>query len=225
MRHAALAEKVAGLTEPCWENELLEVAFPEFALGRADALGLFRHHFVLFHALYRRQHEMAAAGKYLHIHVMRTFWQYLPPLGVCRAVDPATGAFCGLVAEDAGTLCRAHGAREEETALDLLSITHFYLDRRNFFQLDEQTAEAFLRGGKGLLQHGTDLPAAFAALGLAPTNDQAAIRRAFRLGARRCHPDAGGVSADEFCRLNRAYRLLMQVIPQVGAFPTSNSTE
>jgi hypothetical protein len=58
---------------------------------------------------------------------------------------------------------------------------------------------------------GEELAACYALLAVAPTDSSAAVKRAYRLLARRLHPDvnASGDAHDEMQRLNAAYAMIL----------------
>lgn len=195
------------------ESELLRIAFPGQRIAGADPLALFRHHFLLFHHLYRLQDRFRAEGKHLHIHFMRTGLFPRPPAGRCRFFDPERLAFCAGRTPPDAEYCMGHAGPISDGALETLSLRHFYLDPANFNALDRHTIQAFLDGAWELLTGFDQYQESLEILGLgdAPTLD--AARRRFRRLALRHHPDHETGSTEEFQAINRAYRFLLRVIP------------
>ena len=62
-----------------------------------------------------------------------------------------------------------------------------------------------------MLIHYDEFKKSFKVLGLSETADLGMIKRKFKTLAKRHHPDLGAQSHEEFCRINRAYRLLIQM--------------
>ena len=201
------------LTAPCYESSLLRVAFPDMEIGSASPLDLYRSHFALFHLLYRLQEEFYPEGLYLHVHFMRIFLAEYPASGKCRYYLDDTGQFCGAGCEGENDYCPFHRKRVGESALEALSVKYFYLDRDNFDRLDEKTAEAFLQGAWELLTRYGDYEKSLAVLGISGNPDLPTVKRNFRRLAMEHHPDRGAESHRRFNEINRAYRLLLRVIP------------
>lgn len=208
-----LKAHVASLRAPCYESELLHVAFPELDISSADPLVLYQRHFVLFYALYQLQAEFAREGRYLHIHFMRTMLAPYPPAGKCRYFEELTGMFCPADACEEKEYCAFHLNQIGETALEERSTRYFYLDTRNFYKLDRDTITAFINGTWELLAHYDDYHASFKILGLAETSDFAIIKKRYKQLAREHHPDRGAESHEKFLEINNAYQLLMRIIP------------
>ncbi|MFW6241566.1 MAG: DNA-J related domain-containing protein [Thermodesulfobacteriota bacterium] len=208
--------------EPCTESALLRIAFPDIQITGTAPLALFQHHFLLFHHLYRLQDRFRIAGFYLHIHFMRTGRFLLPPAGKCRFFEEERLAFCGRGAVPGEwTYCGNHLAPLSNGALESLSLRHFYLDPENFTALDRETAEAFLNGPWELLIRFDRYQESLDALGIAGTPDLDQVRTRFRALAMAHHPDRTGASAERFHAVNRAYRFLLRVIPQMSASKNS----
>ena len=97
--------------------------------------------------------------------------------------------------------------------MEALSVRYFYLDRENYDRLDEQTAESFLKGAWELLNRYGEYEKSLAALEITGDPDRATVKRNFRRLAKIHHPDRGAESHRRFNDINRAYRLLLRVIP------------
>lgn len=217
-----LETAVRSLSGSCFESQLLAVAFPKLEVLSCSALVLYRSHFLLFNQLYHLQEVFDREGIYLHIHCMRILHVPYPPVGGCRHFEEGLMAFCPSASPTGEILCSFHRELCPDGQLDALSAKYFYLDQANFFQLTEETAEAFLNGAWEILHHHSDLLMAFKTLGLSENADLCAIKARFRDLARRFHPDLGAEAADTFIEVNRAYRLLMRVLPLTKArFNTS----
>ncbi len=208
-----LKRHLLSLNEPCYESELMRLVFPDLDILRMSPLSLYRHHFLLFHLLYRLQDEFYPEGKYLFIHCMRTCLAAYPPAGQCRHYDPPTGQFCGAAVVTEKMYCRFHLRQVGETALETLSEKFFYLDPENYYSLDEETARAFISGAWELLSRYDAYQESLAVLGVSATTDITGVKRRFRHLAKQYHPDKGAASADRFYEINRAYRLLLRILP------------
>lgn len=218
MDRDGVARHLWSRDEPSTESELLRIAFPDLRIGGAEPLSLYQHHFLLFHHLYRLRDKFRAAGFHLHIHFMRTGRFPLPPAGKCRFFHEDRLAFCGREAEAGDwTHCPAHREPLSDGALEALSLRHFYLDPENYNALDRETAEAFLNGTWELLSRFDRYQESLDALGIRGTPDLNQVRTRFRELAKAHHPDRTGASADRFHAVNRAYRFLLRVIPQMPA--------
>jgi len=216
MRGEDVTAAVHALVEPCYESQLLDIAFPGLDVLRCSALTLFQTHFLLFHHLYQMQEKFYEIGKYLHIHCMRIFPVSYPPPGFCRHFDEGLMAFCAAGCPPGEALCSFHRERCPEGYLDSLSAKYFYLDQMNFFQLTEETAEDFLNGAWETLRQSADIKNAFITLGLAEAAGIQAVKLRFRELARRFHPDLGAKSTARFVEINKAYHLLMRILPTMN---------
>ncbi len=212
MDEGSVRADLLSLTAPCFESRLLRRAFPGLTIGRADPLTLYRHHFLLFHLLYRLKETFYREGKHLFVHFMRTFLTDYPEPGRCRFYHPHDGRFC-LDLTGEGDYCRFHHKKVEHNALALLSDRHFYLDKANFHALDAQTIDAFMNGTWEILTHYDDYQRSFSALDLPVSADIPMVKKRFRRLARRYHPDLDNGSAERFNEINRAYQVLMRLLP------------
>jgi len=208
---------LSSQTMPCYESRLLKLAFPDMDIARSKPLALYQHHFILFHLLYRLQEDFYQKGQYLHIHFMRTCLTDYPPIGTCRQYDEHTGLFCGAGCDDQKHYCPFHLEKIGETEIDALSLKYFYLDTENYYQFDEETAEAFINGAWEILAHYDQYRESFKILGISETFDIQAIKKRFRELAKQHHPDmksSTGISCGEqFNEINRAYQFLLRVMP------------
>jgi hypothetical protein len=209
----AVVRHLRALPAPCYESTLLRIAFPDMEIASASPLDLYRNHFALFHLLYRLQEEFYQEGVYLHVHFMRIFLAEYPVSGKCRYYIDDTGQFCGADCAGENNYCPFHRNSVGESAVEALSIKYFYLDRDNFDRLDEKTAEAFLQGAWDLLTRYGEYEKSLSVLGIIGAPDLRTVKRNFRRLAMEHHPDRGAESHRRFNEINRAYRLLLRVIP------------
>ncbi len=204
-----------SLRSPCYESQLMGIAFPEIRILDASPLILYQCHFLLFHLLYRLQEDFYSEGKYLFIHFMRIFLTDYPEPGMCRFYDEHTGTFCKEVCTGQENYCSFHLSKMENYALDELSAKYFYLDAENFCRLDEKSAGAFMEGAWEILSHYKDYEKSLKILGICGTPDREGIKKKFRELAKKHHPDRGAASHEKFNEINRAYRLLLRVVPEI----------
>jgi hypothetical protein len=212
MDAAAVRADLLSLTAPCYESRLLRRAFPDLTIGRADSLTLYRHHFILFHLLYRLKETFHREGKHLFVHFMRTFLTDYPESGHCRFYHPHDGRFCHDPAEE-GDYCRFHHEKVDQTGLALLSERYFYLDKTNFHALDAETIDAFMNGTWEMLTHYDDYRRSVDALDLPASADIPMVKKRFRRLAKQYHPDLGTGPPERFHEINRAYQVLMRLLP------------
>ncbi len=197
-----------ALQSPCYESSLLHIIFPEMDIAHTDTLTLYQNHFLLFHVLYRLQDEFAREGKYLFVHFMRTMLVPYPEKGQCRFFEEDLGQFCKAACDRDQNYCQFHATMLGDTALEELSIKYFYLDTRNFYKLDKETAEAFMQGTWEILTHYDAYKKSFEILGLPETSDFKLIKKKFKHLAKQYHPDCGAQSQEKFQEINNAYQLL-----------------
>ena len=200
-----------SLISPCYESELFKFAFPQIPISGADPLELYQNHFLLYHVLYQLQEDYYKDEKYLHIHFMRTFLVNYPAAGMCRFYDEYTGRFCGEGCKECENYCIYHLEIVGEGEVEELSARYFYLDKENFYRLNRETAEAFIRGTWETLRYYNDYKESFRILDLPESADIDMIKKKFRALAKEHHPDLGADSHERFNQINRAYRLLVQL--------------
>lgn len=210
-----------GLKTPCYESRLLRLIFPKLDILNADALTLYQHHFILFHLLYMLQDKFLQKEKHLYIHFMRTVLMDYPEHKKCRFFNETTLRFCAAACTSDHNFCAHHLANADDTALETLSIKHFYLDQANFYCLDQKTADAFINGTWELVANYDEYRDSFSILGIPETADLRMIKRKFRSLAKKYHPDHGEPCSDAFKSINRAYQLLMRIIPVIRSNPSS----
>lgn len=215
-----LKQFLLALHAPCYESELLRIAFPAMDISRADSLTLYQNHFLLFHALYRLQEEFYRDGKYLFIHFMRTIVAPYPDVGQCRYFEEYLGRFCQSVCPAGQVYCEFHAQLVGDAALEELSLRYFYLDPQNFYKLDAQTATNFINGTWEILTHYDAYQKSFAILGIAETSDLKQIKKRFKQLAKQYHPDRGGASHEKFHEINNAYQLLLHIHAVMSSAPT-----
>ncbi|MBB6480033.1 DNA-J related domain-containing protein [Spirochaeta isovalerica] len=204
----ALEEFLSRLHKPCYETELMRIAYGMENIP-SDALELYQLHFLLFHTLYSMQKKYASKGLYLHIHFMRTFLLPYPESGYCRHYDPE-GYFCR--SETTGSYCDFHSKPEEEKALDDVSARYFYLDSDNYHAVTGEQAESFISGAWELMNSWDKVEEARSILGLPQGFDAKMLRNKFKKLAKIHHPDTGSEltldKEDEFIKINNAYCFL-----------------
>ena len=204
---------ITSLKKPCYESTLLRIAYPDTDIPQCNTLELYQHHFILFNYLYRLQEEFAQKGKYLHVHFMRTQLLNYPKTGHCRFFDDVNNRFCNENCESDDNYCEFHREKVGDKEIDALSIRYFYLDTENYYKLDENTAELFVKGTWEILGNYKNFKESFKILKISETNDLEYIKKNFRKLAKEYHPDHGAESAEKFFKINNAYRLLMKIIP------------
>lgn len=211
-----IREYLLSLKSPCYESELLKIAFPDMDIANASTLVLYQNHFILFHLLYILQNEFYKENKYLFVHFMRTFLASYPKHGICRFYDEYSGHFCGAVCSSNEDYCDFHWKRMEDNAIEELSDRYFYLDKKNFYSMNEETINDFLNGTLDMLNHYDDYERSLKILDISVTPDINLVKKKFRLLAKKYHPDQGGQSNEKFNEINRAYRLLLKMIPKMA---------
>lgn len=212
------------LPSPCYESQLLGVVFPEMEISSADTLTLYQNHFLLFHVLYRLQDVFYQEGKYLFIHFMRTMLVPYPEDGYCRFYEEHLGRFCRTMCPAGQSYCQFHANQVGDTALEELSLRYFYLDKENYYKLDEDTATAFINGTWEILTHYDNYTKSFQVLGLPETADLRMIKKRFRELAKKYHPDRGAQSDHKFHEINNAYQLLMHIHSMMSTFRRSDES-
>jgi hypothetical protein len=221
---AALKRFLRSQQEPCYESQLLRIAFPELDISQANTLFLYQSHFLLFYVLYRLQNEFYQENRYLFIHFMRTILVTYPEAGQCRFFDEHLCCFCEAACSAEDDYCDFHRAQVRETALDELSLRYFYLDSRNFYKLDEHTATAFINGTWEILTHYENYRQSFKTLGLPESADLKMIKKRFRELAKQHHPDLGATSNETFHEINNAYQLLLHIHGMMSTIPGQPDT-
>ena len=211
--HDALLTFLRALDKPCYESTLHRIAFPESRLLYEDTKTLFHHHFLLFHVLYRLQAALAPIDQYLHVHFMRIYLTDYPETGHCRYYEEKTGQFCRAACSRQKGYCPFHARWVGETELETLSSRYFYLDPENYQHIDISSADAFTNGAWKMVTHYKSLEKSYAILDLPVTADRLMVKRKFRQLAKVYHPDKGSSSYERFNEINRAYRLLMDIVP------------
>jgi hypothetical protein len=204
---------IEDLTYPCYESELLKIAFPGMDILHADPLTLYRNHFLLFHYLFLLQDKYYKKNMYLHIHFMRTYLLAYPERGKCRFYEADPGRFCRVDNPDGELYCDFHRKLVGDTELEAMSVKYFYLDWTNYYGLDAETARLFVDGAWEILSNYDDYRKSFVLLDLPETSSVDDIKRKFKQLAKKYHPDKGAESHEKFVEINRAYRLLMRLIP------------
>lgn len=211
-----IKEFLLSLKSPAYESTLLKLAFPDMDILNASALTLYQNHFVLFHLLYLLQNYFYPHNKYLHIHFMRTFLIDYPGENQCRFYEETFNRFCLAECPNHKSYCDFHLKIVGENKIEELSSKYFYLDHNNYYSLDEKTAASFINGAWEILTHYKSYRKSFEVLDLPETSDLKIIKKKFRYLAKRYHPDLRNGSPEKFYEINRAYRLLMTLIPKMN---------
>jgi DnaJ domain/DNA-J related protein len=207
-----------SLTKPCYESELLKIAFKELNILNTDSLTLYQNHFVLFHILHILKSEFEKTGKYLHIHFMRTFLLDYPEKNRCRLYNDKLSVFCGSACVKNRFYCDFHFEKIKDNQIDSISEKYFYLDESNFFKLNKETIEPFLNGTWEILKNYDEYKNSFKILDLPESTTLDVIKKRFKYLAKKFHPDKGNAIEDKFKEINNAYQLLMKIIPNKKIF-------
>ncbi len=208
----AIQTYLENLAAPCYESALLKIAFPGIMISDEEPLELYQHHFLLFHLLYKLQERYSSQNRYLHIHFMRIFLLDLPAPDQCRYFEEQIMQFCRAPCVENEVFCEFHCNQNEYNALETLSLKYFYMDARNYYNLDGDSAKKFINGAWDILNHYKDFKQSYDVLGLPRSADLDAIRRRFRSLAKKHHPDHGGRDNEKFMQINNAYRLLVRML-------------
>ncbi len=211
-----LKKFLLSLESPCYESTLLKIVFPDMDILNAHPLTLYQNHFLLFHLLYILQNDFYEENKYLFVHFMRTFLIQYPEEGVCRFYEENLARFCCAGCSQSKNYCDFHHKMIGNNELEELSVKYFYLDNQNFYNLDEETAVSFINGTWEILRNYKSFKKSYEILGIPETSDISLIKRKFRILAKQYHPDLGEKSHDKFNEINRAYQLLLKLLPAMG---------
>lgn len=195
----------------CYETDLWKIAYPGANINRTEPLALYRNHFLLFFLLYNLQDDFLKENKYLHIHFMRVILLDYPENNECGFFDEHTLSFCKDITLNGKTYCKFHSEKTGGWQLEELSAKYFYLDKRNYFQLSEETARAFIKGSWELLSHTRKYVEALKVFDLPRSSDLSIIKRKFKQLAKKYHPDKSSDFHDKFVEINNAYHLLLRV--------------
>ena len=203
---SALKIYLENLKTPCYEATLLQHVFPEMPVSNTPPLTLYQNHFLLFHLLYKLQDEYYQLDYYLYIHFMRTFLIKYPALGLCRHYQVLSGQFCAATCQE--QFCEQHTCGFQ---LEELSDRYFYLDTGNYYKLDHKTARDFINGTWEFLNAYDDFEKSCTLLDVSPQANIKLIKKKFRSLAHQYHPDHGASNAEQFNKINNAYRLLLRL--------------
>lgn len=150
-----------------------------FQSDRTDPVSLFRQHFILFHALYRLEQELAASHRgQLQIN----------PLQIVLTPNTAPDGSPQLDRPD--------------------PLRNYYLDLNHLYQTGKEELKALLRSFWQRLRQNDHRTEALAVLGLADPVDETSIRRRYRKLVMRHHPDRGG-DTQQLQMLNAAIATLL----------------
>ncbi len=202
---------ISSLKKPCYESELLRLAFKNIDIINCDSLILYQNHFILFHTLFKLQEQYQKENKYLYVHFMRTFLLDYPEKDECRFFNEKTLTFCKSSCEKNKYYCDFHYKKIGENNLEELSLKYFYLDKNNYYKLNKETAEAFLNGTWQILSKYEDYKNSFKILDLPETANLDTIKKRYRYLAKRYHPDSGNTINKEFNEINNAYQFLIKL--------------
>lgn len=187
---------------PLMESSLIRKLKVRFGYPGLERGNFYRHHFYLFHALYRIKHSTAYRDFYLHINTLHVRMLRLPEHGECAFYFPFTGTFCKRSCD--GRVCHKHGYGTDSIVADYLS--SFYLEKENVELFDEDSlkerTEKILLYGLG--KRHIDNSLSFFGL---KDFDEKKIRRCYRSMAVACHPDKGG-STEKMREVNQHYQVL-----------------
>lgn len=198
------------LTKPCYETELLKIAFQNNEVLNVDSLTLYQNHFLLFYLLYQLQNEFYKEEKYLHVHFMRTILLKYPIKGKCRYFIENSSSFCNNDTDSDKNYCQRH-LKQIDNEIENLSIKYFYLDKENYYKLDKDTAEEFINGAWEILFNYEEYKKSFEILELPESSDMETIKKQFKILAKKYHPDHGEITHNKFNEINRAYRFLLKI--------------
>jgi len=206
-----------SLTTPCFESQLIKIAFNEPNIFNIDAFNLYRYHFALFYLLYKLQDDYYKENKYLHVHFMRIFLTDYPNKGECRFYDEYTGLFCkNKNINNEITYCDFHSKKMGENNLDNLSSKYYYLNKENFFNINKETAEELLNGAWEVIIKYKEYKNCFKILDLPETSDINTIKKRYKYLAKKYHPDCIEknnpvlIIDKSFNEINNAYRYLIK---------------
>lgn len=219
-----LIDYLYSLKKPCYESQLLKIAFDPVPDFLNDHLELYQVHFVLFNQLYHLQSYFTERDYYLHIHFMRTMLLPYPESGKCRFYNPDFGNFCNTETEGADeSYCDFHRAKVEDTMLENTSLRYFYLDESNFDNINEENAKDFIEGTWEYLFHYEKYEKARILLDLPEKFTVSMLKTRFKQKAKETHPDVfeNDSSDKSFIEINNAYRLLLKLLP---VFEKKNTT-
>jgi hypothetical protein len=207
-----------SLKKPCYESEMLKIAFKDINILNIDSLALYQNHFILFHILHLLKAEFEKKNKYLHIHFMRTFLLDYPEEKKCRFYNDKLFNFCNAECNKNKFYCDFHFDKIKDNQIDSISEKYFYLDESNYSKLNKDTIEPFLNGTWEILKNYDDYKNSFKILDLPESADLDTIKKRFKYLAKEFHPDKGNAVEDKFKEINNAYQLLMKIIPNKKIF-------
>ncbi len=207
-----LKEYLKNQREPAYESTLLRVLFGNFSIVDSDALTLYQNHFMLFHILYKLQEEFERDREYLYIHFMRIKLIPYPAYDLCHFYNDELGIFCGEENHNESKYCAFH-LEQFYNMVDGLSIKYFYLDKKNFYKIDQENAEAFINGTWEILANYQEFKESFEKMELNETYDIELVKKQFKFLAKKYHPDINRENHEKFNEINNAYRVIIKMIP------------
>lgn len=203
--------------KPFYESAALKAVFDISGFSEITPLELYRYHFALFKMLYLLQDMYYKKDKYLHVHFMRSYLADYPAFGECREYDPVTGLFCKAETENGEKYCSFHKSKHENNDVELSSVKYFYFSDDNFYNIDENRAEAFVNGAWELLFNYEEYRKSIKKLDLPDNCTMEMLKTAYRKFAKIHHPDLNdGKLTDEFIEINDAYQLLLKILPSMN---------
>lgn len=209
VNEVALRNYLVTMSAPAWESDLMKIALPKVNMISSGALELYRWHFVLFNALYKLSDEFRATGMFLFIHFMKTSLQPFPAKGLCQFFSEETGCFCAAAVATDALYCQFHAAQIDNLSLSQVSEKYFYFDTTNFNALTQENAEKFIAGAWNLLLNRDEHIRCWKIIGLPINSDIKLLKQRFRQLAHECHPDIYPERAQQFIKINSAYRRII----------------
>lgn len=197
------------MKNPCYESDLLKISFNNIKITDLTPLDLYQHHFVLFNILYNFQNELTKENKYLYIHFMRTYLLEYPEKGKCRYYNNDLSDFCRSDCINNIDYCDFHFSKIGDNYIENISTRYFYLDKSNYYKLDQRTAESFISGSWEILAHYSEYKKSFKILDLSESVDLDTIKRKFKELAKKYHPDINKDPEKIFNKINNAYCFIM----------------
>ena len=208
---SAVQEEIEKSQEAVYESRLMQCAFGRINFAKLSPLEQYRRHFVLMHILHNMAEEYSKQNLYLHVHFMRIVLTPFPEPGKCRHFDDVTLLFCKQNTAENSNMCAFHSGDADEASVEELSIKYFYLDKQNFYRLDEKSAESFFQGALDLLAEPEEIDTSLEMLGLRRHDSIDTLKKTYRKLAKEHHPDKSDSNTDKFMEINKAYTLVLSL--------------
>jgi len=204
----AIKRFLLGNSDAVYEIALLKFCFPDcYDSIFASNLAMYKYHFNLFHFLYRLQMMLDIDGEY---------YLRISPINIrliqkskedCAYFFDDKSRFCDNIRCAGSSYCAEHS--NYEINLEYLSVREFYLDKNNYYTVNEELIEQMLKGFWTKFENKTELPEYYRCLGLEENASKSAIKTRFRELSKLYHPDKNNGIDGDFKKINRAYRILM----------------